>query len=157
MKCIYCGRGSARVVDSRPVADGSAIRRRRECTACGGRFTTYEQIEAAPLAVLKRNGTRESFDCEKVRKSILAACGKRTAKSGLPEAAAKAAEQILLSLRTAEVSSEQIAGVVLSELLKRNPAAYIRFASVHDEFRSADDFAELLGRIAQEDPERRPE
>ena len=78
MKCIYCNGTESRVVDSRPTDDGNAIRRRRECETCGRRFTTYEKVEAVPLLVIKKDGSRESFDSEKIRRSIIKSCEKRS-------------------------------------------------------------------------------
>lgn len=141
MKCPACNSQDSRVLDSRPVEDGSSIKRRRECPACGKRFTTYEVIDTVPIAVVKRNGDREFFDKHKLRLGIERACQKRPVDA---EAVANAIEAELQNSIVTEISSKQIGEIVLSHLREIDIVSYIRFASVYREFQDVDSFMEEI-------------
>jgi len=134
MRCPQCGDRESRVVDSRDLEDQATIRRRRECAACGARFTTYERIEAARLIVTKRDGTREEFDREKVLSGLRKALTRRPVAE---DAAERAADQIEATLRSAgvsEVPSSRIGALAMDRLRGIDQIAYIRFASVYQSF-----------------------
>ena len=141
MKCPACNSQDSRVLDSRPVEDGSSIKRRRECPACGKRFTTYEVIDTVPIAVVKRNGDREFFDKHKLLLGIERACQKRPVDA---EAVANAIEAELQNSIVTEISSKQIGEIVLSHLREIDIVSYIRFASVYREFQDVDSFMEEI-------------
>ncbi len=137
MKCPACNSQDSRVLDSRPVNDGSSIKRRRECPVCGKRFTTYEVIDTVPIAVVKRNGEREFFDKHKLMLGIERACQKRPVDA---EAVATAIEAELQNSIATEITSKQIGEIVLEHLREIDIVSYIRFASVYREFQDVDSF-----------------
>lgn len=144
MRCPKCGCEESKVVDSRPSESNDAIRRRRECTSCGFRFTTYERCEEVPLVVIKRDGHKEPFDRQKLMRGLVTATVKRdvpmTALSGL-------IDDIESSLRDGgrtEVSSVDLGGMVLKRLVSIDKVAYVRFASVYRDFKDVDEFSEEL-------------
>ena len=137
MKCPACNSQDSRVLDSRPVSDGSSIKRRRECPVCGKRFTTYEVIDTVPIAVVKRNGEREFFDKHKLMLGIERACQKRPVNA---EAIATAIESELQNSIATEITSKQIGEIVLEHLREMDIVSYIRFASVYREFQDVDSF-----------------
>ncbi|NCO36814.1 MAG: transcriptional regulator NrdR [Armatimonadetes bacterium CG2_30_59_28] len=149
MKCSACECTESKVLESRVTEAGSAIRRRRECFGCRRRFTTYERAQEMPLVVIKKNGTRESFDRGKVQIGMVKACEKRPI--GL-ERIEQAVEQIETTLRneepSSEVSSSRVGQKVMEHLLRMDDVAYIRFASVHKEFDDAKKFAEVLAALS---------
>ena len=137
MKCPACNNSDSRVLDSRPVDDGSSIKRRRECPSCGKRFTTYEVVDNVPIAVVKRDGRREFFDTHKLVLGIERACQKRPVDA---EAIATAIELELQNTLVSEISSKDIGEMVLQYLKKSDIVSYIRFASVYREFKDIDSF-----------------
>lgn len=142
MICPFCKTDNDKVVDSR--VSGTSIRRRRECTACGRRFTTREYIEIQPLVVVKRNGEREPFLREKVLKGILNSCKKRPVKQETIELMAATIENNLISNDNLEVSYDQIGNLVMQELKKVDAVAYVRFASVYREFKEVGEFVDQI-------------
>jgi transcriptional repressor NrdR len=137
MKCPACNFQDSRVLDSRPIDDGSSIKRRRECPSCGKRFTTYEVVDTVPIAVVKRNGDREFFDKHKLMLGIERACQKRPVDAG---AVAAAIEAELQNSIATEITSTQIGEMVLAHLREIDIVSYIRFASVYREFQDVDSF-----------------
>ena len=137
MKCPACNFQDSRVLDSRPIDDGTSIKRRRECPACGKRFTTYEVVDTVPIAVVKRNGEREFFDKHKLMLGIERACQKRPVDAG---AVATAIEAELQNSIVTEITSTQIGEMVLAHLREIDIVSYIRFASVYREFQDVDSF-----------------
>lgn len=159
MKCPFCGELDSKVVESRPAEDGSRIRRRRECLRCKERFTTYETIETVPLIVIKKDGSRESFDRQKLLNSLLKACGKRPVAYEELERTVDSIEKRLSNSLEKEVQSIRIGELAMDELRKIDEIAYIRFASVYRQFSDIDTFMQELSdmmrrrteeRIAQE-------
>ncbi len=150
MHCPYCGAGDSKVIDSRLVDAGAGVRRRRECLACRRRFTTYERCEREPLRVIKKNGTRELFDRQKVLGGILKACEKRPVPIEILEGIAGEVERELRDEGYEEVSSSHIGEKVMEKLKKIDQVAYVRFASVYREFRDVDQFMELLLTLNRE-------
>ena len=137
MKCPVCNAPDSRVLDSRPVDDAASIKRRRECTTCGKRFTTYEVVDTVPIAVVKRDGSREFFDKHKLTLGIERACQKRPVE---PSAIAAAIEAELQNSIITEITSQQIGEMVLDHLRELDIVSYIRFASVYREFQDVDSF-----------------
>jgi transcriptional repressor NrdR len=151
VRCPVCGSDDDRVVDSRPVPVGDAIRRRRECRSCGHRFTTFERIELPELLVRKRSGTVSPFSRAKVLEGM-----SRAAKSRVPAAdldrASVAVEAALRDLGVAEVTSEQVGLQVLAQLRELDPVAYVRFASVYKDFQGPEDFEKELSVLRKDAP-----
>ncbi len=146
MKCPYCGAADTRVVDSRPVDGGLAIRRRRECGACGRRFTTYERPQLEPLMVVKRSGRREAFNPDKLLRGLLLACEKRPVD---PEQLKKFAYTFEDRVEGPEIASEEIGRRAMAFLKTLDPVAYIRFASVYREFDSVERFIEEIRALEE--------
>ena len=147
MKCPFCAAPDSRVVDSRTTDDGNSIRRRRECTVCGKRFTTYEAVEKVPLMVIKNDGRRAVFDKEKLLKGIIRSCYKRDIHD---EKIIKLADEIEKELRNMmrhEISSKTIGEVVMKYLKTFDKVAYIRFASVYRKFSDIDNFKQELENL----------
>ena len=153
MKCPYCGYAESKVIDSRPAEEGSTIRRRRECLACRKRFTTYEIIERLPLVVVKRDGSRQSFDRVKVINGLVRACEKRPVSLSQLEAIADEIENELQGALEREVSTAEIGEMVMVRLKDLDEVAYVRFASVYRQFKDIhtfmDELTKLLGDKAQ--------
>ena len=147
MKCPFCGYDDTRVIDSRPSEDGSTIRRRRNCENCQKRFTPYEKVETMPLIVIKKDGSRQTFDREKLIERILRACHKRKVSITEIEKLADEIENAALSSMNKEISTSEIGEKVLMGLWKMDEVAYIRFASVYREFADLDSFLEDLDRM----------
>ena len=141
MKCPVCNFQDSRVLDSRPVDDGSSIKRRRECIKCGRRFTTYEVVDTVPITVVKRDGRHEFFDKHKLSTGIMRACQKRFLKA---DEIATSIEQELQNSFVSEISSADIGEMVLDRLRDLDIVSYIRFASVYREFKDLDAFAEEI-------------
>ena len=150
MKCQYCGCMDSKVIDSRPSEEGLSIRRRRECTQCGKRFTTYEKIEAVPLLVVKKDGRREPFETEKVRGSILHACEKRSVSLSEIDAMVSRIERDAYNGMEQEVTTRRIGEMVMEELKSRDQVAYVRFASVYRQFTDISSFMDELTTLIGE-------
>ena len=155
MKCLYCQFTESKVVDSR-ATDDRTIRRRRECSSCGRRFTTYETIEVAPVLVVKNNGTREAFNAEKVRTGIVKSCEKRPVPiTVIDEIVLDISKQVYNSLE-GEVSSKEIGEMVMERLKKVDEVAYVRYASVYRSFKDISSFmTELKQMMKSERGERK--
>ncbi|OGN84220.1 MAG: transcriptional regulator NrdR [Chloroflexi bacterium GWC2_73_18] len=134
MRCPTCGEHETRVIDSRDLDEGATIRRRRECTGCAWRFTTYERVEAARLTVIKRDGSREEFDGDKLRGGLEKALTRRPVPPGAAEQATDEIEAALRALGASEVPSERIGQLAMEKLRALDHIAYIRFASVYQSF-----------------------
>ncbi len=150
MKCPICAHPDSKVVDSRPSADVSSIRRRRECLCCGKRFTTYETIESLPLIVVKKDRTREAFDRNKILKSLIHSCDKRQVTMEQMEAVVTEIETNLQNALQNEVSSAVIGEMVMERLKMLDEVAYVRFASVYRQFKDIGAFMEELNRLLDE-------
>lgn len=152
MKCPFCENPDTKVIDSRPTEEGQAIRRRRECEVCGKRFTTYEKVEEVFFMVVKRDGSRESFDRNKVLNGIVKACQKRPVSMDSMEAVVSDIERGLNNMMEKEVSSTFIGEVVMDKLKDLDEVAYVRFASVYRQFKDVNTFVaeieKLLGSSA---------
>ena len=144
MKCPFCGFADSKVIDSRPADDGTTIRRRRECLDCQKRFTTYEVMERMPLVVIKRDGSRESFDKVKLINGMLRACEKRPVSYEQLDAAVSRIEQVLLNSYDREVTSVYIGDLAMEQLKKMDDVAYVRFASVYRQFSDVNTFMDEL-------------
>ncbi len=144
MNCPFCGDSDNRVVDSREVRSGSEIRRRRECSECGKRFTTYERVDELPTTVVKRDGRRESFDREKLLTGLLRACEKRPVPRRDLVAVVDAVESTLAARDVREISTEEIGNMVIEELRRLDQVAYVRFASVYRRFEDVNQFMDEL-------------
>jgi transcriptional repressor NrdR len=147
VKCFYCVNTDTRVLDSRDTEDGKSIRRRRECSQCGKRFTTYERVEEITLRVVKSGGLREEFNKEKIISGLSIACRKRTVSTEKLEEIANAIENEILSMGKREVDSGFIGKLVMGKLKSVDEVAYIRFASVYKKFKCIDEFREELEKI----------
>ncbi len=150
MKCPYCGYNESKVTDSRPVDEGASIRRRRECLSCTRRFTTYETIELLPVIVIKRNGSRQSFDRRKVLSGMLRACEKRPVPLSSLEQIAADVERECQGALEHEIRSEEIGEKVMRRLRDLDEVAYVRFASVYRQFKDIDTFLEELNKLLSE-------
>lgn len=152
MKCPYCGHSDSKVTDSRPTEDSLKIRRRRECNKCGGRFTTYEVVELAPLMVIKKDKTRQPFSRDKLLNGLTRAFVKRQVNTAVLEKIVEDIEYSYENQFTREVSSAEIGEEVLKRLRYVDPVAYVRFASVYREFADIQSFMEeLVALNRQED------
>jgi transcriptional repressor NrdR len=151
MRCPYCGNSDTQVKDSRSSEDGSAIRRRRSCADCGGRFTTFERVQLRELQVLKRSGRRVPFDRDKLMRSVQIALRKRNSDPERVERMVSGIVRRLEGLGENEVRSETIGKLVMEALRVLDDVAYVRFASVYKNFREAKDFEELLGELSGDD------
>lgn len=147
MKCPYCGYSESKVIDSRPADENSSIRRRRECLACGKRFTTYETVESLPMVVVKKDGSRQSFDRRKVLGGMIRACEKRPVPLAELEKIAEEIEQDLQNSMEREVSTETIGEKVMERLRNVDQVAYVRFASVYRQFKDIDTFMTELNKL----------
>jgi transcriptional repressor NrdR len=149
MKCPYCGYLESKVVDSRPADEWASIRRRRECLSCHKRFTTYETMESLPLMVVKKDGSRQSFDRGKVMGGLIRACEKRPVSYQTLEGLVAEIELSLQNQIDREVSSSQIGELVLERLKQLDEVAYVRFASVYREFKDVDSFMAELKQLME--------
>ncbi|WP_372590586.1 transcriptional regulator NrdR [Fervidobacterium pennivorans subsp. carthaginiensis] len=150
MRCPFCGYEDTRVLDSRELSEGRAIRRRRECPNCHARFTTYERYETGPITVIKKDGRREKFDRRKILNGLLKAFEKRPVTLEDIERIVDNVVSTLQKSGTVEVSTEQIGRIVMDELKKTDQVAYVRFASVYKDFREIDQFIEVIKELRQE-------
>ena len=149
MKCPFCGYTESRVIDSRPAEEGASIRRRRECLACQRRVTTYEVMERLPLVVIKRDGSRQTFDKNKLIGSMLKACEKRSVALGDLEKIADEIEQELQNELEREIPTSEIGEMVMRRLQNLDQVAYVRFASVYRQFKDINTFMEELTRLME--------
>jgi transcriptional repressor NrdR len=150
MRCPYCGNDDTQVKDSRPTEDGTAIRRRRVCGTCGGRFTTFERVQLRELTVLKRSGRRVPFDRDKLMRSVQVALRKRPFDAERIERMINGIVRQLESMGENEVNAEQIGQLVMEGLKGIDDVAYVRFASVYRDFREAKDFESVLDELSAE-------
>ena len=152
MKCPACGFEDSNVIDSRPVDDHSSIRRRRECKACQKRFTTYEMIEAFQPMIVKKDGSKEYFDKNKILGGLMKACQKRPVDA---EAIATEIEAEVMNSLHREISSREIGELAMEKLRHRDAVAYVRFASVYREFKDVETFMRELSELAAKEDARR--
>ena len=149
MRCPFCAHEDSQVKDSRPTEDGVAIRRRRQCEACGARFTTFERVQLRELTVIKSEGRREPFDRAKLERSIALACSKRPVPGEKVERLASGIQRRIEISGDSEVPAARVGELVMEGLRGLDSVAYIRFASVYKDFREAKDFEDFAGTIAE--------
>ena len=150
MRCPYCGEQESKVVDSRHSEDGLSIRRRRECMGCQRRFTTYEVVETVPIIVVKRNGSRQNFDKNKIINSMMRAFDKRKVDTVDLERIASEIDQTVQNSLEREISTEQLGEMVMERLKPLDEVAYIRFASIYHRFQNASSFMREISRYLEE-------
>lgn len=150
MKCRYCQSNESKVVDSRPTDDGTSIRRRRECINCGRRFTTYEKIEELPVMIVKKDGRREAFDSDKIRSGVRKACEKRPVSTADQDKLISDVEREVFNSLDQEVTSKYVGELVMSRLKQLDEVAYVRFASVHRQFKDINTFMAELKLLLDE-------
>ena len=150
MRCPYCANPESKVVDSRPSDEGNSIRRRRECLVCHKRFTTYETVECLPLVVIKRDGSRQSFDKSKLLNGMIRACEKRPVPFQTLESIANEIEQTLQNQMDREVTSTRIGELVMERIKQVDEVAYVRFASVYRQFKDIGTFMAELSKLLEE-------
>jgi len=150
MNCPFCGLLDTRVVDSRDTEGKDAVRRRRECVACGQRFTTYEKIEEIPITVVKRDGTTELFHPDKLLRGLMRACAKRNVPTSRLEEIVADIERELREELAYEVMSERVGNMALERLRQLDLVAYVRFASVYRQFENVEEFKGELEKLAKE-------
>ena len=150
MRCQYCNCLESKVIDSRPTEEGNSIRRRRECTRCGRRFTTYEKIELVPLLVVKRDNRREPFDAAKIKSGVIHACEKLPVSMQQIDSIVSRIEQTVYNTMEGEISSQRIGDMVMAELKQLNDVAYVRFAAVYRKFTDLGSFMEELTHLINE-------
>ena len=150
MKCPFCACSESKVIDSRPTDEGERIRRRRECIACGKRFTTYEIIETVPIIVVKKDKSREAFDRVKLFNGMLRACEKRPVSIAQIETVVTEIEQELQNSLDREVTSQRIGELAMEKLKSLDEVAYVRFASVYRSFKDINTFMEELAKLLGE-------
>lgn len=151
MKCPFCMYEESKVVDSRPTDDGSKIRRRRECIKCGKRFTTFEAIETIPLIVIKKDHTREPFSKEKIIRGLMKACEKRPVSMDTMEAIAADIENLLYNSMEKEITTTYIGDLVMEKLKAADDVAYVRYASVHRQFKDINSLYEEVAKLLEKD------
>jgi transcriptional repressor NrdR len=149
LRCPFCGHEDSQVKDSRPTEDNASIRRRRQCEACGARFTTFERIQLRELTVVKSEGRRETFEREKLERSIAIACRKRPIPSEKVDRLVSGIQRQLETLGDPEIESKRIGELVMEGLKGLDAVAYIRFASVYKDFTEARDFEDFAGSVAE--------
>ena len=147
MRCPYCNFPESKVIDSRPTDESNSIRRRRECLSCGKRFTTYETVESVPLVVVKKDGSRQAFDRNKILNGLVKACEKRPVSMEVLEKTVSEIEQKLLNSMDREVPSERVGELVMDALKEVDQVAYVRFASVYRQFKDIDTFMRELNKL----------
>ena len=151
MKCPFCGDSDSKVVDSRPAEEGSTIRRRRECLSCQKRFTTYEIMERLPIIVVKKGGSRQTFDKQKLINGMLRACEKRPVPLSELQTVADEIELELLNTLEREIRTSDVGEMVMSRLKALDEVAYVRFASVYRQFRDINTFMTELSKLLNEE------
>lgn len=149
MRCPFCDHDDDKVIDSRPSDEGTAIRRRRECTVCGARFTTYEKVETLPLLVIKKDGTRAPFDRDKLMTGVMKSCEKRPVSTAQLEQLVNSIELQTQNSLKREVTSREIGELVMEQLKKIDEVAYVRFASVYRQFKDVNSFLEELHEMTK--------
>ena len=149
MKCPFCGNLGDKVVDSRESKEGEVIRRRRECLVCARRFTSYERIDEIPYMVIKKDGTRERFDRQKLISGLLKACEKRPVSVAALEGVADAVEATLQERPEKEMSTHEVGGIVMDHLRQLDKVAYVRFASVYRHFRDIGEFMDEIKGLVE--------
>ena len=154
MRCPFCGSDDTQVKDSRPAEDGASVRRRRECSACGGRFTTFERVQLRELVVIKSTGKRAPFDRDKLMRSILVALRKRDFEGERVEQMVSGIVRRLEAMGEGEIETQMIGELVMEGLAKLDDVAYVRYASVYKNFREAKDFGEFLGGMDDVDADK---
>jgi transcriptional repressor NrdR len=147
LRCPFCAHDDSQVKDSRPTEDGAAIRRRRQCESCNARFTTFERIQLRELTVLKSEGRRETFEREKLARSVAVACRKRPIEQSRIDQMVTGIQRQLETLGDAEIESRQIGALVMDALQALDSVAYIRFASVYKDFAEPKDFEQFAGSV----------
>lgn len=147
MKCPFCGYEESKVIDSRPTDEGERIRRRRECLQCAKRFTTYEMIESLPIVVIKKDGSRETFDRQKLLTGMLRACEKRPVSIEMLDRAISDIETVIQNSLDREVNSDKIGELVMEKLKEIDEVAYVRFASVYRQFKDINTFMDELNKL----------
>lgn len=147
MKCIYCGCEESKVLDSRSTDESNAIRRRRECMGCGKRFTTYETVEMTPALVIKKDGSRQAFDINKLKSGIIKACEKRPVSMSQIDEVAIGIEKYIQNNLLQEIESKKIGELVMEALKKLDDVAYVRFASVYRQFKDIESFKKILEEL----------
>ena len=147
MKCPYCDNSDTKVIDSRPTEEGQAIRRRRECEKCGRRFTTYEKVEELTLMVVKKDGSREAFDRNKIVNGIIKACEKRPVPMVKIEKIVSDIERGIINMLQKEMQSSLIGEFVMEHLKELDDVAYVRFASVYRQFTDAESFRREIEKL----------
>lgn len=147
MKCPYCAFEEDKVIDSRPTDEGATIRRRRECLSCRKRYTTYEKVESMPIMVIKKDGSRQPYDRDKLRKGILRACEKRSISMDQIESLLDCIEAKINNSLEREVTSEFIGELVMENLRQLDEVAYVRFASVYRQFKDINTFMNELNKL----------
>lgn len=151
MKCPFCGSFDSKVVDSRLSEDGTAIRRRRECADCTKRYTTYEKIESTPILVIKSNGNRQIFDILKIKSGIIKACEKRPVSMAKIEHLVSDIEKQINNSLAQEISSKKIGEMVMAGLKELDEVSYVRFASVHRQFKDINTLLEEIEKLVNKD------
>jgi len=154
MKCPYCGNLKTKVIDSRAAEDGAAIRRRRHCTGCGSRFTTFERREKAGVVLIKRDGTREPYDREKLAAGLYKACSKREVPESVIERNVSEIEEEIMGRQEREIIASEIGDMVMERLRGIDEIAYLRFASVYKRFGDVSDFQKEMGELTPEQADR---
>ena len=147
MRCPFCGYSESKVIDSRPADEGSSIRRRRECLSCSKRFTTYETVESLPMVVVKKDGSRQSFDRRKVLGGMIRACEKRPVSMARMEQIVDDIERELNNRMEREVDSTYIGELIMEHLKKVDEVAYVRFASVYRQFTDVNTFIKEIEKL----------
>jgi len=147
MKCPFCGEENTKVIDSRPADDDNSIRRRRHCTACNKRFTTYEKFETVPLIIIKKDDNREPYDRSKIQSGIIRSCHKRPVSIDEINKAVDDIESEIFNLEEKEISSNVIGEIVMRRIQKLDQVAYVRFASVYREFKDVSTFMSELKKL----------
>jgi transcriptional repressor NrdR len=155
VRCPFCKENNDRVIDSRESTDAYVIRRRRECLSCHRRITTYERLEETPLRVVKKDGTRAPFERRKILIGLMKACEKRPVSSEMLEEITQKIEDYVTERYDREVPSKVVGNLIMRELRKVDPVAYVRFASVYREFRDAEDFESVAGELRRKPPRKR--
>ena len=151
MRCPFCEAQDTRVIDSRPTEDGHAIRRRRECDKCGKRFTTYEKVEEITFMVIKKDGSREAFDRNKVLNGILKACEKRPVAMADVERIVDDIERSLNNMMQKEIESKVIGEIIMDHLKDLDEVAYVRFASVYRQFKDVSTFVQEIEKLLNDE------
>lgn len=153
MRCPFCGSDDTQVKDSRSAEDGASVRRRRECSACGGRFTTFERVQLRELIVIKSNGKKAPFDRDKLIRSVMIATRKRNVDPDRVEQMVSGIVRRLEAMGESEIESKMIGELVMEGLAHLDDVAYVRYASVYKDFREAKDFEQFLGALDETERE----